>query len=66
MMNENSFIYRFLCTSWVLITVVSRNSGNLDPESRSRLFSPPPHHGSCLEFFIARRFQLFLSQLPGR
>ena len=26
MMNENSFIYRFLCTSWVLITVVSRNN----------------------------------------
>ena len=26
MMNENSFIYRFLCISWVLITVVSRKA----------------------------------------
>ena len=35
-------------------------SGNSDRGSHSRLFSPPTHYGSCLAFFIARRFQLFL------
>ena len=29
----------------------------------SRLFSPPTNYGSCLAFFIARRFQLFLPAL---
>ena len=37
---------------------LSRNSD--DPGSHSKLFSPPTHYGSCLAFFIARRFQLFL------
>ena len=35
-------------------------SGNSDRGSHSRLFSPPTHYGSCLAFFIARRFQIFL------
>ena len=35
-------------------------SRNLDPGSRSMLFSAPTHYGSCLAFFFARRFQLFL------
>ena len=35
-------------------------SRNSDPRSHNRLFSPPPHYGSCLQAFIARRFQLFL------
>ena len=39
MMNENSFIYRFLSTSWVLITVVSRNSSVIG-EIRAYLGSP--------------------------
>ena len=30
MMNENSFIYRFLCISWVLITAVSRNTARVN------------------------------------
>ena len=34
-------------------------SRNSDPASHSRLF-PPTHYGSCLAFFIATRFQLFL------
>ena len=34
---------------------------NADPGSRSRLFSPRTHYGSCLAFVIARRFQLFLA-----
>ena len=33
---------------------------NSDPGSHSRLFFHPPHYGSCLGIFIARRFQLFL------
>ena len=35
-------------------------SRNSDPGSHGRLFSPPTHYDSCLAFFIARRFQLFL------
>ena len=35
-------------------------SRNSDPGSHGRFFSPPTHYGSCLAFFIARRFQLFL------
>ena len=35
-------------------------SRNSDPGSHGRLFSPPTHYGSCIAFFIARRFQLFL------
>ena len=35
-------------------------SRNSDPGSHSRLFSTPTRYGSCLGFFIARRFQLFL------
>ena len=35
-------------------------SRNSDPGSHSRLFVPHTHCGSCLAFFIARRFQLFL------
>ena len=35
-------------------------SCNSDPGSHSRLFSPPTHYGSCLAFFFARRFHLFL------
>ena len=36
-------------------------SRNSDPGSHSRLFFPhPPRYGSCLAFFIAIRFQLFL------
>ena len=36
-------------------------SRDSDPGSRSRLFSPRTHYGSCLAFVIARRFQLFLA-----
>ena len=36
-------------------------SRNSDPGSHCRLFSPPPHHGSCPSFFIVRRLQPFLS-----
>ena len=37
----------------------SRNSDS-GSHINSRLFSLPPHYGSCLAIFIARRFQLFL------
>ena len=30
-------------------------SRNSDPGSHSRFFSPPPHYGSCVAFFIARK-----------
>ena len=35
-------------------------SRNSDPGSHSKHFSTPTHYGSCLAFFVARRFQLFL------
>ena len=34
-------------------------SRNSDPESNSRLFSPPTHYGSCLAFFSREDFSSF-------
>ena len=48
-------------SSFALYSVLSLPpSRNSDPGSHSRLFSRSTNYGSCLAFFIARRFQLFL------
>ena len=54
------FIYFFHPFYYLRPSILSPSySRSSDPGSHSRVY-PPPHYGSCLAFFIARRFQLFL------
>ena len=57
------FFPRLFSSPFFFSTPPSRHSA---PGSHRRLFSPLPHYGSCLAFFIARRFQLFLTFVDSR
>ena len=56
------FLFLFFSIPFIIFALLfslppSRNS---DPGSHSRLFSPPPHYGSCLAFLSQEDFSSFL------
>ena len=59
-----SFFSSHLLSSPFFFSLPPTRSCNSDPGSHNRLFSPPPHYGSCLAFLSRDYF--FSSSFPRR